>query len=85
MSVQTEDLNKLKNKLRNLEKEQAEIKGELASVNKQFESMGIDPEDDIDEWIKEKKEEMVAQRKTLSKLTEDIENLFDEYEEEEDD
>jgi len=84
MTAHIEDLTKLKTKLRNLEKEHSEIKGELSSIDKQLEDIGIGPEDDIDDWIDKKKEELVKMRKHNSNLIERINDLLQQYEEEED-
>ncbi len=82
MSIQQKNISRLTSKLRLLEKEQAQIEGELKGIDQQLEEIGITDEMDIDEWVDITKESLQTMRKKFSELIEQVETLLEEYEEE---
>lgn len=81
MSIQKDKIVVLSNKLRKYEKEQSQIEGELTAIDNQLKEIGIGPYADFDKWLEENKVELADMRVKYNSLTDEIQELFDEYEE----
>lgn len=69
-------------RFRKIERECDKVKGEVNAINTQLEELGIGPEDDIDVFIENCKEQLQVVRKQYKDVVDEVVILLKEFEDE---
>lgn len=80
MKQYQQQIQKLTQKLEDLQLEQSSLKGEIRQLEQQLSSYGIDDSSKIDSFITLKKQEQEKIQTTLEDLIEQVEGIINDFE-----